>query len=199
MLIFFFFKQKTAYEMRISDWSSDVCSSDLHSTFSSTQLAHLGGGNDARGNIFNALQFNGDARSLIENANGGSINDTIRGNAANNVLAGGAGNDSLLGESGNDTLNGDAGNDVIDDGFGGDTVNGGAGNDRIVMGDASINGDTYQGGSGVDTFDASHFTWATNVTISMAGGFWRYTAGSAAVTGLDRKSPRLNSSHECAS
>src|SRR3546814_3072972 len=28
--IFFFFKQKTAYEMRISDWSSDVCSSDLH-------------------------------------------------------------------------------------------------------------------------------------------------------------------------
>src|SRR3546814_6541710 len=29
MLLFFFFKQKTAYEMRISDWSSDVCSSDL--------------------------------------------------------------------------------------------------------------------------------------------------------------------------
>src|SRR3546814_11813253 len=27
--MFFFFKQKTAYEMRISDWSSDVCSSDL--------------------------------------------------------------------------------------------------------------------------------------------------------------------------
>src|SRR3546814_1603650 len=29
-VLFFFFKQKTAYEMRISDWSSDVCSSDLH-------------------------------------------------------------------------------------------------------------------------------------------------------------------------
>src|SRR3546814_21194441 len=29
LLVFFFFKQKTAYEMRISDWSSDVCSSDL--------------------------------------------------------------------------------------------------------------------------------------------------------------------------
>src|SRR3546814_10791532 len=28
-VVFFFFKQKTAYEMRISDWSSDVCSSDL--------------------------------------------------------------------------------------------------------------------------------------------------------------------------
>src|SRR3546814_5428355 len=29
MHVFFFYKQKTAYEMRISDWSSDVCSSDL--------------------------------------------------------------------------------------------------------------------------------------------------------------------------
>src|SRR3546814_13495295 len=29
-IFFFFFKQKTAYEMRISDWSSDVCSSDLN-------------------------------------------------------------------------------------------------------------------------------------------------------------------------
>src|SRR3546814_9674475 len=29
-MVFFCFKQKTAYEMRISDWSSDVCSSDLH-------------------------------------------------------------------------------------------------------------------------------------------------------------------------
>src|SRR3546814_6664571 len=29
VILFFFFKQKTAYEMRISDWSSDVCSSDL--------------------------------------------------------------------------------------------------------------------------------------------------------------------------
>src|SRR3546814_1029065 len=31
-MYFFFFKQKTAYEMRISDWSSDVCSSDLPGT-----------------------------------------------------------------------------------------------------------------------------------------------------------------------
>src|SRR3546814_7782941 len=32
IVLVFFFKQKTAYEMRISDWSSDVCSSDLSST-----------------------------------------------------------------------------------------------------------------------------------------------------------------------
>src|SRR3546814_8507457 len=33
VFVFFFFKQKTAYEMRISDWSSDVCSSDLIGTW----------------------------------------------------------------------------------------------------------------------------------------------------------------------
>src|SRR3546814_18406031 len=37
---FFFFKQKTAYEMRISDWSSDVCSSDLQ--FGSHHLGQCG-------------------------------------------------------------------------------------------------------------------------------------------------------------
>src|SRR3546814_2878481 len=35
MIVIFFFKQKTAYEMRISDWSSDVCSSDLPCGFRS--------------------------------------------------------------------------------------------------------------------------------------------------------------------
>src|SRR3546814_12459127 len=35
----FFFKQETAYEMRISDWSSDVCSSDLQFALESTQRA----------------------------------------------------------------------------------------------------------------------------------------------------------------
>src|SRR3546814_7790205 len=35
--VFFFFKQKTAYERRISDWSSDVCSSDLGSGLSLSQ------------------------------------------------------------------------------------------------------------------------------------------------------------------
>src|SRR3546814_19098585 len=36
LICFFFFKQKTAYEMRISDWSSDVCSSDLRAAASAT-------------------------------------------------------------------------------------------------------------------------------------------------------------------
>src|SRR3546814_824564 len=44
--MFFFFKQKTAYEMRISDWSSDVCSSDLRSRLppGARQAAGIGRG-----------------------------------------------------------------------------------------------------------------------------------------------------------
>src|SRR3546814_15914840 len=43
MCVCFFFKQKTAYEMRISDWSSDVCSSDLfrHRLDADAQIAAL--------------------------------------------------------------------------------------------------------------------------------------------------------------
>src|SRR3546814_3531849 len=41
--MFFFFKQKTAYEMRISDWSSDVCSSDLAAYFAAHPNVDPGG------------------------------------------------------------------------------------------------------------------------------------------------------------
>ena len=56
--------------------------------------------------------FNGDARSYIDNAIGGSGNDTIVGNAIANTLNGGAGNDTLTGGSGNDTIIGGAGTDT---------------------------------------------------------------------------------------
>src|SRR3546814_7530001 len=42
LFCFFFFKQKTAYEMRISDWSSDVCSSDLRAATAGDVVALLG-------------------------------------------------------------------------------------------------------------------------------------------------------------
>src|SRR3546814_7725349 len=41
MICVFFFKQKTAYEMRISDWSSDVCSSDLGAVAAPTAALHF--------------------------------------------------------------------------------------------------------------------------------------------------------------
>src|SRR3546814_6065688 len=42
VVVFFFFKQKTAYEMRISDWSSDVCSSDLLSLIATAAVCGIG-------------------------------------------------------------------------------------------------------------------------------------------------------------
>src|SRR3546814_1591360 len=42
LCFFFFFKQKTAYEMRISDWSSDVCSSDLAKALKARKVQQLG-------------------------------------------------------------------------------------------------------------------------------------------------------------
>lgn len=70
-------------------------------------------GDYAQGHIYNALQYDGDARSLIENAIGGSGNDSFIGNAANNVLDGGAGNDTFYASSGNDTITGGIGTDTL--------------------------------------------------------------------------------------
>jgi serralysin len=87
-----------------------------YSVFSAAQLADLGGGPNgghSRGNIFNALQVDGDARSLIENATGGSGNDGLLGNGAGNLLSGNAGNDRLAGFGGRDVLVGGKGADVF--------------------------------------------------------------------------------------
>ncbi len=82
------------------------------SLFSATQLAYLGDGHYASGNLYNAYLYNGDARSYIDNAIGGSGNDTIIGNAIANVLNGGGGNDTITGGGGNDTIIGGAGTDT---------------------------------------------------------------------------------------
>jgi VCBS repeat-containing protein len=72
-------------------------------TASTAQLASLGSGHYAAGNIANALLYNNNPASLIENVVGGTGTDTLTGNSASNNLAGGAGNDTLDGSSGSDT------------------------------------------------------------------------------------------------
>ena len=89
-----------------------------------SQLAQLGVGHPAAGNIANALLYDDNTASLIENAIGGSGNDTIVGNSVDNALAGGLGND---------TLTGGAGNDRLDGGLGADTMAGGLGNDTFLV------------------------------------------------------------------
>jgi len=87
----------------------------------------------AAGNIANALLYKGDARSLIENALGGSGNDVIKGNSANNTLQGNLGNDSLYGSGGNDRLYGGSGNDKLYGQGGSDILTGGSGADTFVF------------------------------------------------------------------
>src|SRR3546814_6054322 len=69
--VFFFFKQKTAYEMRISDWSSDVCSSDL-SAGGKIEIDHLAGSRRA------ARHPGRDVRELLGQHNGGVASAAAR-------------------------------------------------------------------------------------------------------------------------
>ena len=69
---------------------------------STAQLASLGSGHYAAGNIANALLYNNNTASLIENAIGGAGADTIVGNSGSNRIKGGAGNDVLNGAGGLD-------------------------------------------------------------------------------------------------
>ncbi|WP_158442388.1 M10 family metallopeptidase C-terminal domain-containing protein [Paracoccus aminophilus] len=109
-----------------------------YSHFGTTQIAILGAGHEASGMVYNAYKpVDGDIRSLIENAIGGSGNDNIIGNEVANKLSGGAGNDTLIGLKGNDTLDGGDGNDILygvdgGQGLGRDVIIGGAGADLVT-------------------------------------------------------------------
>lgn len=120
-----------------------------HSAFSAAQLANLGDGHYARGNIFNALQYQDDIRSLIENAIGGNGDDVIKGNLAGNTITGNAGDDYLVGGRGNDIISGGTGHDELRGDNGDDVLSGGTGNDILRGGRGT---DTMTGGTGADTF-----------------------------------------------
>lgn len=98
-----------------------------YSKFSDSQLSDLGGGPNnghARGNIFNALLYHNNKRSLIEDAKGGSGDDVIVGNVGKNHLYGMGGIDTLYGVGGQDILFGGGGTDyfAFARGYGKDTV-----------------------------------------------------------------------------
>jgi serralysin len=135
------------------------------SNFGTSQVANLGAGQTAPGNVALAFLHEGDQRALFENALGGSGNDNIKGNVADNVLLGGAGDDRIEAIDGNNILaGGSIGNELAylgldrsayisfvpatdgDDGF--DVLIGGNGNDIFVAGDGT---DTVSGNGGLNT------------------------------------------------
>lgn len=108
--------------------------------FSSAQIADLNSEApegtpefQAQGNIYNALLYNGDARSLVSNLITGSGNDRLIGNDADNLLSAGAGIDTIDGGLGDDTISG---------GAGGDTITFGAGRNLLHDTLADLDGDT---------------------------------------------------------
>ena len=117
----------------------------------------------ARAHVFNALQYEGDSRSLIENAEGGSGDDVISGNSADNTLYGNGGSDTLYGLEGDDVLFGGTGNDSLFGGADNDTLYGGTGADEL------------NGGDGVDTVSYANAEGAVDLNLATGG-----TAGDAA-------------------
>jgi len=134
---------------------------------------------EARGNIFNALLYNDDPRSLIENAIGGSGADAITGNAGVNVLRGGLGNDTLAGNAdrdtllggiGSDDLSGGAGADTLAGGRGADTLTGGIGNDRFKYTSPVEGGDLIVGFSSLAKGDNDVFQFLGTAFGNLAAG-----------------------------
>lgn len=151
-----------------------------HSVFSATQLADLDQfsadpARVARGNVFNALLYQNNTASLIENAIGGSGNDLINGNQGANRLTGGAGNDTINGRGGVDTLYGGVGNDVLDGGLFGDTSYGQDGNDTFLI-QGFDQADNVYGGNGIDTLDLSgHDDTSLGFRVNLDAGTYDFS------------------------
>src|SRR3546814_16721112 len=73
MCLFFFFKQKTAYEMRISDWSSDVCSSDLFGSGAISKVAEELERIGKRALVLSTPEQGASASALARELGGGAV------------------------------------------------------------------------------------------------------------------------------
>src|SRR3546814_5441820 len=80
LLVLFFFKQKTAYEMRISDWSSDVCSADLNNLSTISQTNNLVDGDSSANGAFASQSGNYNNSLIVQN---GAGNEAVLAQAGN--------------------------------------------------------------------------------------------------------------------
>jgi len=156
------------------------------STASLAQLANLGNNNFARGNIFNALEFHGDTRSLIENAVGTVWGDVMQGNDGVNRLEGRDNTDNLDGLAGDDVIVGGHDDDVLNGGAGADTFvfNAGDGNDTILDFKAGGDHDLIQV-IGYTNYTLSQFGSTTTVTFASGNTIALLDTAMASITAAD--------------
>src|SRR3546814_16312163 len=112
--------------MRISDWSSDVCSSDLNADGITVH-----DGDTEIGTVEDVLlgTANDDSYGVDGYANGGAGDDDLFGGGSRDWLVGGTGDDDLYGGGAVDHLEGGAGDDTLSGGTGIDVLGGGGGSD----------------------------------------------------------------------
>jgi serralysin len=102
----------TTIDLRPGEWT----------TTSQVQIAHLGLGHFARGNVANALLFQGNTASLIENASGSQTTDTIIANQVANHLTGNGGADTFKWMASGDAGTGGAADTIMDFASGSDRI-----------------------------------------------------------------------------
>ena len=140
-----------AVDLRPGEWTTTSTAqlARLQPDTSDTDPVH------ARGNIANALLYQGDPRSLIENAIGGAGNDALTGNQAANRLTGGRGDD------------------VLDGRQAGDLLDGGPGDDRL------------SGDGGLDTASYASAAGAVTVSLAITAAQNTVGAGTDRLTGIE--------------
>ena len=153
-----------------------------YSTLSAVQLAYLGSGHYADGEIFNALQYNGDVRSLIRFVKLGSGTNTAVGNAANNVMEGGSGDNTITTGAGADvilfTLNDMKGThtDTITDYV--------SGTDVLRLEGISASAITFSGTAGAPTILVNNGTGTTTFNLASLASKVTIVVGATATTDL---------------
>ena len=125
------------------------------STFDQAQLPFFGSGNYASGNIYNALLYEDDPRSLIRKVIGGEGDDHIVSNDGDNVIIPGDGDDTVIVHGGSNQVwagPDDTGDDlIIIEGHGNNTAGGGPGEDVLRVNGHGDN--TLYGGPGADRIE----------------------------------------------
>lgn len=152
-----------------------------YSIVSTGQLANLGNGHFAAGNVYNALQWNSDTRSLIENAVGGSGNDTLVGNDVGNSLDGRGGSNTFYGFGGGDYMTASSSTNTAFGGEGADQVYFATGSNQLYgengndwLG-ANGNANALIGGNGDDYLTGSG---TSNTLVGEAGNDQAFFSGN---------------------